>query len=469
MIMLNKEKFYKIALISIFAFGFLARFFLYIRNQSLWLDEAMLAANILNKSYSDLFRGLDYIQVCPVLFSVTVKFLTEFVHSQNMWWRDLVLRILPFISGILSLPAFYILVRTVFHNNKKQILIAMFLFCANPCAIIYSAQLKQYSTELLCAIILLTLFYKIIVKNKCKSLYVAIIAIAPWISYSSLLLEAAGFTLLLFKNRKAFMYTIIPTLLSLSIYYFVSLKFVFAVNYVGMDVFWSNAHSFIDFYHPLRLFIRTGELFVMTKHMAIVAGGIVLLACFINLISKADVYKKMLYFLPILFTVVASYIHKYPYSARLILFLLPIFIIMVTTVNKRVYTVFQIVLGAITLFSLSNFTPDAQEVCYSYAREVVDYLEQNVKPSDIIIIDASFTDYDVYLKNGEFSNRIFRLHETCLEQNIDKCRLLLENLPYKNFYFLSASYNVKEIVGANYSEINLGFRPKKCKFVYVKG
>ncbi len=49
-------------------FGVIIAFIQYVSNKSLWLDEAMLALNIINRDYSELLLPLDSIQVAPILF-----------------------------------------------------------------------------------------------------------------------------------------------------------------------------------------------------------------------------------------------------------------------------------------------------------------------------------------------------------------------------------------------------------------
>ena len=73
------DKYYKIILILIFLAGILIRSYLYICNQSLWLDEASLAINVVNEPYKNLFEGLKLLQACPPGFTMFAKFIIDIV------------------------------------------------------------------------------------------------------------------------------------------------------------------------------------------------------------------------------------------------------------------------------------------------------------------------------------------------------------------------------------------------------
>ena len=57
----------KISLLII-CFGILVRVIQYLYNRSLWADEAVLALNIVNRSYLELLQPLDYEQGAPIAF-----------------------------------------------------------------------------------------------------------------------------------------------------------------------------------------------------------------------------------------------------------------------------------------------------------------------------------------------------------------------------------------------------------------
>ena len=61
----------------IILFGTLLRLTQYLSNRSLWLDEAFLALNIVNRSFLQLLKPLDNNQGAPIGFLMLEKFLPE--------------------------------------------------------------------------------------------------------------------------------------------------------------------------------------------------------------------------------------------------------------------------------------------------------------------------------------------------------------------------------------------------------
>ena len=464
-----KDRVYKIGLAVILALGILFRCYVFLRNQSLWCDEVHLAFNIYEKSYWELLRGLDRMQAAPPGFSIASKLLLNIFNPATDYYRDMVLRIIPFVSGLCTIPAFYYFSKLVF-NNKKYMLWSLLLFNLNPCAIIYCAQFKQYSTELLCSIILLIIFYKIIAQEKLKPAYSFVIALIPWFSYSSFFIIASGFLVLFIKNRKSATKTVIPFVFSGVIYYLISLKFVFGLNYNSMEEFWSRTYGFLSLTHPLRFFIRFGELFAAGKFLSVISGLIVLGFFFWYCIAKSDLHKKLLLIVPVVLLIFASLVHKYAVQPRLILFVLPCFIIMLSSIENRAANTIKILLALIMIHSLPNYYPEQTGFSYSYAREAAAYLKNNLKKSDKIILNHDYTDYEIYLnKIGIQPSDTIIIH--CSTLDIESCHNALKMLPPGSYYFLSIIPGAKEMTkvdGFAVKDLNLDFKPKQCKAVYFE-
>ena len=432
-LLLKREKFYKLALISIFAAGILLRIFVYCRNISFWGDEASIALNLINKSYLELFKGLDYLQVAPPGFLILSKFILNIFNPKIDYIRDLLLRFFPFVFSCLSLLVFYKFSKN-FIKDKKTLLFASTLFAFNPCAILYAAQLKQYSLELLVSVVLMSLFYRIIITNKIRIADFVLIPLSMWFSLSSLIISASGFIILLFKKSFNFIKLLPAYLLSFVVFYFFSLKSIKQVNYAGMYHWWSTGYGFFDLRHPMRLFIRFGELFSFDKTSAECFGIFFIFLILFSLIfsKKFNLLSKVFLSLPILITIILSGLSLYPIEARLILFLLPSFSIIIALNNDWKLRDWLISFFCIASFSASIYYSINPYKFYTSSREVVRWLKNHYDGKSEIILDNSWHRYGYYLQDY---NNIRLLNSSCSPYG-DLCKSELESLNPGTYYML---------------------------------
>src|SRR5512139_2855833 len=98
----------KAAIALLFLAGILLRLRQYLTGRSLWMDEAMLALNIVNRDFGGLFKPLDYDQGAPPGF-----LLGEKLFCLLLGRCEYALRLLSFILGLLSHWLFYLLLKRV--------------------------------------------------------------------------------------------------------------------------------------------------------------------------------------------------------------------------------------------------------------------------------------------------------------------------------------------------------------------
>ena len=83
--------------------GMLLRIRQYLTGRSLWVDEAMLALNIVERDFAGMFKPLDYDQGAPLGF-----LLVEKVFNLLLGKHELALRLFPLLAGLASLGLFYL-------------------------------------------------------------------------------------------------------------------------------------------------------------------------------------------------------------------------------------------------------------------------------------------------------------------------------------------------------------------------
>jgi predicted membrane-bound mannosyltransferase len=128
--------------------GVALRLIEYLHNRSMWWDESMLALNILHRTARQLWQPLDYNQGAPIGFLLLERL------AVNMFGQgELALRLVPLISGILSVFLFYrVALRFLTPLGAR---ISMALFAISDTLIYYSAEVKQYSTDVAVALLVI--------------------------------------------------------------------------------------------------------------------------------------------------------------------------------------------------------------------------------------------------------------------------------------------------------------------------
>lgn len=345
-------------LIVIFFIGLCLRVIPLMINPCYIHDDAALAINIITHSSSDFFsRGLDFCQVAPPFFLLISKFMYN-IMPPKYEMIDFGLKILPFISGIISIPLFYNFSNLIFHK-KQQIYLANMIFCLNPLLICLCGRFKQYSTEVVIALLLYIFFYNYLTKKTINKAWYLLIIIAPWFSLSSLIILFSGFMLILLKDKlcsKPILY-----LLSFSILFFliIFLPANMQLNYNPMNNFWSQ-YGFMSFSHPQRFLLRLGEYFLQEdKILKTLIGALIFYKMF-EFIKNNKLNNLTLFVtFPIFISILLSFLHLYPFTDRLIAFLFPLFTIIITNfsdnlISKYLSTSFILISIICSVISLYN-------------------------------------------------------------------------------------------------------------------
>lgn len=359
-VLFRKSNKYNIGIICIAVLAIIIRLLHLFYNQSFYGDEIALYNNIRDYGYIELLKGLHSVQAAPPVFLLIEKFVFELYKNQTQFIIDFSLRLLPFICGVLSIFAFYKFNKLVLEEKRDRV-ISFLIFTINTQSVAYCAIFKQYSMELLVAIILLIISFKIIFQNTYKWYYMLIIAFAIWFSYSSVFILLPLFIYILFKKKEVLKQIILPLLISSICLYNFSIKYILSSSYIAMKNCWEGLDiGYIDLYHPTRIFIRFGEFFVFgattpNKILTIFCGLLIVCLIIMFILSK----NKYKYFLvtPILLVISASIFHKYPIVARLILFLWPLISIIIASYHSKFKKTVSLIMCFIAVLSCLYYVP----------------------------------------------------------------------------------------------------------------
>lgn len=127
--------------------GVIARAVHLFADRSLWLDEAMLALNLSERSFAGLTGPLDFNQAAPIGFLWAEKLAVALLGLD-----EIALRLWPYLAGVAALFVFAALTRRLL--SAPAALFAVAAFALSTALVYYAAELKQYSFDVLFAVLL---------------------------------------------------------------------------------------------------------------------------------------------------------------------------------------------------------------------------------------------------------------------------------------------------------------------------
>ncbi len=317
----------------IIAIGIFIRIIQFIANRSLWKDEAMLALNIVNRSFGQLLQPLDYNQGAPLAF-----LLSEKVIGMIFGYKDYALRLIPLIAGCFSVWLMYLLAKQIVSPPTTVIVVVLFSFSIP--LIYYSSELKQYSVDIAIALLLYLLAAPLLKGEPTQQKYVSlglIGAISLWFSHPAIfVLGGISLGLILYYFFRKDYSQLLPIgimilawLFTFAVLFFISFKNLtingYLLNYwrkYFMPIFpWKDITWFSQ------VFINIFDDLVGITSLYFIQGFLCIVGSVLLLIRK---WQWGIPFLATLFlNLVASAWHKYPFGGRLFLYSLPILLIFI--------------------------------------------------------------------------------------------------------------------------------------------
>jgi hypothetical protein len=311
----------------------------YFADRPLWYDEAMLSNNIIGRGFGGLSGALDDAQIAPLGFLYLEKAATlTFGTSEHA------LRLIPLVMGIAALGLFWMVASRAL--PRPAALLALALFAVSPRLVYYSAEVKQYSTDVAVGLVLILVALEV-VKRKFDARWTSWLGVAGvlsvWLSQPVIFVLAGVFlalTLELGRRRD------VPNLTrfgAVGVAWIFSFGASFAIaiaSLQGSEIlpsFWSA--GFLPL--PPRSLAEVavwGEAFarpfrdplvfsVPLLAMGLYAAGLTALARWRGAVLVVIVAA------PVCFTMLAAGLELYPYGddifygGRVLLFLVPVFLL----------------------------------------------------------------------------------------------------------------------------------------------
>ncbi|NJO70711.1 MAG: glycosyltransferase family 39 protein [Oscillatoriales cyanobacterium RM1_1_9] len=351
------ENWIELLTIGFLGFGILVRLMQYFGNRSLWFDEISLSLNIIRRSYGDLLNPLDHNQAAPPGFLWIEKLATQVLGN-----NEYALRLFPLMSSLVALVCFYQLATR--YSSKLTALWAIALFSSLRYTVYYATEVKQYSSDVMVAVVfslwLINWRYQSLKMSQTILLGLAG-AVAIWLSHPAIF-TLGGIELVYLitaKNRRLIFYNRLPVyltwLVSFGSLYLLTIQLVLRNEQLIES--WSSRYpdSIFDLIWLLDAF---GRFFYRPLGFLSISDGVAMVAFIIG--CWAFFRRDRLIFCslmaPLGATLLASYLHQYPFRERLVLFLVPgVILVIAEGINfsmKQPQRLFQVFGGLLLLILL---------------------------------------------------------------------------------------------------------------------
>ncbi|MBV6400310.1 MAG: hypothetical protein CNIPEHKO_00595 [Anaerolineales bacterium] len=418
--------------ITLLFVGAILRLRQYFSGRSLWADEAMLALNIVNRNFAELFKPLEYDQGAPLGF-----LLVEKLFNALFGRTELVLRFFPMLAGLASLWLFYLLLMSLRGGALRQtqdklrerrsnllaeseiasgyrprndgvgFLLALALFAFNPQLVYYTSEAKQYIVDVVAALGLLLLAIPIF-QNQFNRKNIILLAIAGilalWFSHPALfVLAGIGGALVIqclrtreYKNLRTTFGIGLLWLANLALLYFINLRQLSQNNYLAN--YW--AEGFIS----LSLGSDLGWIGDLINYQFDIQF-IPLLVFVLILIGWFALFREqrslaLAFVFTTLFAFTASALRLYPVNGRLSLFLIPLEILLLGKTVEFLHQTFSsnkfVSLGITFVLSgylfvnplVTSFQNFISPKYYEHIRPTMQVLADSWKDGDALFVTA---------------------------------------------------------------------------------
>ena len=306
--------------------------------RSLWIDEAMVALNIVERSPAQLFEPLDRNQGAPVGFLLTTKASVELFGP-----TERALRLPAFLASLVGLFAFGSAAYRLLPRASAHLALA--LVAVSPSLVSYAAECKQYSFDAAFAALLLALavpFFQGPANWKIWLAFAGVGAVSVWCSHPAIfVLAGLGIALsamaTIRRDRSRITALILlggAWLISFAAVYFVNLRHLGHNDYLirywaGHFAPWPTSRNGVIWYvdHALAF---VNEPAGMAGENRIVQGMVFLLGALggfaMWMPGKSQTSPAVIvtaWLLTVALTLFASCIQLYPFAGRLLLFFVP--------------------------------------------------------------------------------------------------------------------------------------------------
>lgn len=313
--------------------GAALRVYGYARNPSFWIDEAMLALNVVYKSPAELLRPLDLNQGAPVGYLLASKLMVTLFGG-----GEYSLRFLSLAAALAGLPLFAAFAYRAVPLPAARM--AVGLFALSPYLAGYAAEFKQYELDATLAVALLACGRPVWQGSAGGGRLVGLAAAGAasvWFSHPALfVLGGVGLAVLLdavARNERAELRRRLAVVGVWAVSF--AACYLLFTRKLGMNQYlldyWAGTFMPLPPYKPghlawvadhyFNMFDKPGGFSAVAINASGLAGVVALVGGLA--LGRADWRLLVAVATPVGLAMLASGLHKYPFANRLLLFAVP--------------------------------------------------------------------------------------------------------------------------------------------------
>ncbi len=281
------------------------------------------------------------------------------------------LRLPSLVASLLSLPLFFYWLRK--RSSGNVLAVAFLLFAFNPRLILYSAQLKPYAIDVVSTLVVCLCacqLHRHRYQWSWLGLFAFVGCLLIWISFPVVfVLAGVGLTLIIDQwlhgwRRNCVRVILLALLWLISFAYNHYLITHYSLSNEGLRKFWENSNAFAPLptspwqvRQLVRLFLRPFADPLWGADKVLIGLPAVLWLVGLLRLIRSNPPTAGICFLPVVLTFIASGLKLYPFEGRLLLFLVPLFLLPVAWGIEALASGFQdrIGLGVTLSFLLISY------------------------------------------------------------------------------------------------------------------
>lgn len=392
--------------------GIVLRCIFYLQNRCLFIDEANVARNIYERSFKGLTQPLSYEQYAPPVFLWIIKcFTLGFGYSEFAY------RAFPFICGIASLWLLWLVLKKF--TSYTAAWYPLLMVATGFIYIRYSAELKQYICDTDVALLLLLAALNIdVLKTKwIKFLLVwgLIGSVTVWLSMPGVfVLAGVGmyYLYIVLQNRNWGKAGMLVALAGIWLCQFVLYYLVILKPQINSDYLQNCHKDFFLYFIPGTMEKLNHNADVLIKLISAMGGKwtipvvlhILCLCVGLGYLFYKHTSKAILITVPVIALLLAAATNQYALTPRLVLFIMPILLVIITVGLEQMLMVKFVVVRAIFVIAcvLSFYLSNTFDLFYTrhdneQITESLNYLnQQKIDGKHLLVHDLAKPAYIYY-------------------------------------------------------------------------